>query len=903
MSQPPLRLGRVLVFVVSVTVGLMPAALPAHAQHVPAEVQQQAEAAFYGDDPDSKDGPLAKVGQDLAELYHSYERHQKQAPAEPYRPQRGLFTVRDDAVVVDATAQESADALRADLEDLGLRRSAQAGRVVSGLLPIAAIPDAAELEQLRALRPSVAVPQRSSRASGTVTSEGVQAMRADDARADSDVDGDGVTVGVLSDTYDADPGAATSASEDIASGDLPPEARIDILADLDEGTDEGRAMMQIIHDVAPGADLAFHTAIIGQAGFVEGIEALVDEGAADVLVDDILFLGEPMFQDGVIAQAADASVQDGGAAYFSSAGNTGVDSYEGAFEPSGEAGILSPRRAELHDFGGGETFQDIIIPEGDSLRLTFQWTDAYASAGGAGADSELDIFLLDDNDEVVAQSNFPNRNRDPIEFLEFTNDGSFESDRFRLGIELFAGPPPERIKYVAFPSVGVGIDDIDDAGATPTLYGHANARHAAAVGAAFWANTPPWNPDVNAPLVNSFSAVGGVPLHFDADGIPRSTPEVRDKPNITGPDGVATTFFGEDATNDDRRNFFGTSAAAPHAAAVAALMLDFDDRRAPAQIYRDLQQTAEDITEAWDLSAGEFIGRPVGEGFDRTSGHGFVRADRAVPQATEVFAFDARLEGSEEVAIDWSVDEEAEIESFTLKQQTFTGAFEPIATRDAEAGPDFSVTTDPLPIGRYTYRLQWTYADESTGSHPDEPSVDVDVLTLDADVNDDDVALSWTVPPATEDVTYDVQKRSGEEGFQTVGTTTDQTLTVEDLQPGTYDFRLRMEDAGGNVLASQRTATETVDQTDFLDVSEAYPNPFGDRVQFDVTAEGGTVLNVRVYNALGEIVKFRGVRLEARAPRTITVEPQSNWSSGVYYVQFFDRDRREVTSRQAVFVR
>ena len=876
------------------------------AQQVSDAVQQKAQADFFGDDPDTKDGPLAKVGQDLAELYHSYDRHQKQAPAEPYQA-HGLFTVRDGAVVVDATAHESADALRADLEALGLRRSAQAGRVVSGLLPIESIPEAAELETLLSLRPAVVAPQRRAVSSGTVTSEGDAAMRADVARDEANVDGSGTTVGVLSDSYDADPAAATSASDDISSGDLPPDNRINILQDLQEGegTDEGRAMMQIIHDVAPGASLAFHTAVIGQAGFAEGIEALVEEANSDILVDDILFLNEPMFQDGIIAQAADASVREGGAAYFSSAGNSGLDSFESGFNPSGEPGVLSPQRAELHDFGGGDTFQEIIVPEGDSLRLTFQWTDAYASAGGAGADSELDIFLLDDSGEVVAQSNFPNRDRDPVEILSFANDGSFDSDRFHLGIELFAGPPPETIKYVDFSSIGVGIEiEDEDALGEPTLFGHANARHAAAVGAAFWANTPAFNPDVEAPLVNSFSAVGGVPITFDRDGIEKPVPEVRDKPNITAPDGVATTFFGEDATNDDRRNFFGTSAAAPHAAAVGALMLDFDSRRSPAQLYRDLEATAEDITRAWDLSEGEFVDRPLKEGFDVTSGHGFVRADRAVSIETEVFAFDAELTGGNAIEISWEVDEDAQIESFALKEQLFSDEFETIEEVDAAEGPEFSVTIE-RPLGRYTYRLQGADEEGESVPVPGEPTVDVDLLSLDAQVEDEDVSLSWEVPPASEEYTFDVQQRSGDRGFRTVNDEPiEQTsFVIEDLRPGAYDFRLRMEDEEGNAFASQQVASSTVDQPDLLAIDEPYPNPFTDRVRFDVTAEEATLLNVRVYNAIGEIVKLRGVRLDAQVPRTITVEPQSNWSSGVYYVQFFDQDRREVTSRQAVFVR
>jgi hypothetical protein len=51
------------------------------------------------------------------------------------------------------------------------------------------------------------------------------------------------------------------AAADEADGALPPADDIDVIKDLASGgTDEGRAMMQIIHDIAPGGSLAFYTA-------------------------------------------------------------------------------------------------------------------------------------------------------------------------------------------------------------------------------------------------------------------------------------------------------------------------------------------------------------------------------------------------------------------------------------------------------------------------------------------------------------------------------------------------------------------------------------------------------------------------------------------------------------------
>ena len=90
--------------------------------------------------------------------------------------------------------------------------------------------------------------------------------------------------------------------------------------------DEGRAMLQIVHAVAPGASLAFYTAEDSEADFATGIGALAAAGAT-VIADDVAYFDEPFFQDGIVAQAVDA-VEAKGVAYFSAAGNDGTLSYE-----------------------------------------------------------------------------------------------------------------------------------------------------------------------------------------------------------------------------------------------------------------------------------------------------------------------------------------------------------------------------------------------------------------------------------------------------------------------------------------------------------------------------------------------------------------------------------------------
>ena len=441
-------------------------------------------------------------------------------------------------------------------------------------------------------------------------------MRADVARATFGVDGTGTIIGTLSDSYNHLGGAAG----DVANGDLP--AGIVVLDDSvictpnppGNCSDEGRGMMQFITDVAPGAGQAFHTASSGQAGFATGIGELATVAGADVITDDVFYFAEPFFQDGIIAQAVDSVVATG-VPYFSSAGNSARQSYESTFEPSGQF----PFFGETHDFDPGsgvDVFQSVTVSEGSGFTLSFQWNEPYFSVSGApGATSDFDIFVTDDPPvSILAAGSINNVGGDPIEVFTFINPVDSGQTNFNILIELFGGPSDRFLKYVRYNrGAGVSINEFDTA--SSTVVGHSNATLAQAVGAAFFNDTPEFG--TNPPLLESFSSAGPTSIYFEIDGTPIVPPEVRPKPEIVAPDGTNTTFFGSDTVFDPDGfpNFFGTSAAAPHAAAVAALMLELNPSLGFMDVYTDLQNTAIDM------------GPP---GFDFDTGFGLIQADAAL---------------------------------------------------------------------------------------------------------------------------------------------------------------------------------------------------------------------------------------------------------------------------------
>jgi hypothetical protein len=255
----------------------------------------------------------------------------------------------DGHVVIEAIAKTDPSSLLAELKAMGLKKGSYFGGMVSGLFPIDKIAGLEGVNALRHVRPAY----KPSTSAGSVTSQGDVTQLSDVGRSSYGVDGSGFRVGVISDSWD---NLGVQASG-ISSGDLPGD--IIVVEDLPGGgSDEGRAMGELVYDVAPGVSLAFHTAFLGQADFANEILELAEAGS-DVIVDDIIYFTEPMFQDGIIAQAAD-EVSKQGAPYFSSAGNQLDNSYEAPFRDGGIVELadafsgMSLGNYMMHDFDEGQ---------------------------------------------------------------------------------------------------------------------------------------------------------------------------------------------------------------------------------------------------------------------------------------------------------------------------------------------------------------------------------------------------------------------------------------------------------------------------------------------------------------------------------------------------------------------
>ena len=392
------------------------------------------------------------------------------------------------------------------------------------------------------------------------------------------VNGSGIKVGVLSDSFNDLGGAAA----DEANGALP--STVQVLKDLGSGgTDEGRAMMQIIHDIAPGASLAFYTAFNSEQDFANGILALANAGAK-VIVDDVGYFDEPFFQNGVVAQAIQ-TVEAAGVTYVTAAGNEGGNGYQAAWTPiSGTFDGVSLTDAE--SFGGSLTQTITVNNEGTGIAipLVLEWNQAYGAAT-----SDLEILVFHNGSLVdTATNRTSGESTNPWIEYDFAGSGTYQ-----VAVENLSGPNPGLIKEITW---GDGLPATISGANTGTVVGHAMTPGAITAGAVSAANTPAFG---FTPTSESFSSSGaGTELLFANNGTALSSPQLLSPVAVSGIDDIATTVPG------GLSDFFGTSASSASLAGVAALILSANPNLTPVQVEQIMEQTALSMANSAVAGAG-----------------------------------------------------------------------------------------------------------------------------------------------------------------------------------------------------------------------------------------------------------------------------------------------------------
>ncbi|MDB6038490.1 MAG: hypothetical protein JWM99_2331 [Verrucomicrobiales bacterium] len=499
----------------------------------------------------------------------------------------------DRAIDRDETGRLQID-LKAEISDLFLGLLHEMGaEIVNSFaeyqscrawIPIEQIKHLASLPSVISIRPAV----KGVTHTGNITSEGDVTHQAASARAEYGVSGNGVKIGVLSDSVD-------HLSESQAAGELN-EVNV-ITGQAGNGAGEGTAMLEIVHDLAPDATLYFATAMNGPASFARNVRDLISAGC-NIIVDDVEYYDESPFQDGVVARAVNTATS-AGVQFFSSAGNSGslksgrASTWEGDYS----AGPSYAKGGNYHLFESGG-FNTVLEAESGSY-VSLYWSDALGASR-----NDYDIYVLDAAGEnvVAASDDFQGGYQDPWEFIPSVQAGQ------KIVVVCSSGAP--RFLHL---EIGKGRLEYGTSG---SIRGHSCASDAFCVAAVSAASSFPnaFVPGLSE-QAEYFSSDGSRRMFYAANGLPFTPGNflstggiVRQKPDLAAADGVSTSV-------PSFKNFYGTSAAAPHAAAIAALLKSAKPALAPDEIRAALTSSALDAETP---------------GFDPNVGYGIVMAPGAL---------------------------------------------------------------------------------------------------------------------------------------------------------------------------------------------------------------------------------------------------------------------------------
>jgi len=359
-----------------------------------------------------------------------------------------------------------------------------------------------------------------------VVSEGVQTTHAREYGARTGADGTGVTVAVL------DQGFAKVT--DLLGSELPDgtSGTDFVLQHLDSYRSvHGTACAEIVHDMAPGAKILL-AGFNDDAEWASAVDELVRSGVRIVshsIGFDNLY---PADGNNYFAQKVDAAAANG-VLFVSAAGNEGKNYYQATWRDTNGNGFLELGGAELLPIGATSDGGRVVLRWDDTFDRSSHDYDLLIVTAAFAQNSTVSV----DNPAIVAiAADTQNGSGTPREIAEFEANGQ----ALYVVVRHDSSSPLNPNQRFWMWSLG-GVDPgLGTSAGSLSLPG--DARGALTVGAVHYGSGS----------AESFSSRG--PTH---DG--------RTKPDIAAPDGVTTAAFGGP--------FFGTSAATPHVAGAAALLL------------------------------------------------------------------------------------------------------------------------------------------------------------------------------------------------------------------------------------------------------------------------------------------------------------------------------------------
>ena len=396
--------------------------------------------------------------------------------------------------------------------------------------------------------------------SGVVT-EGDDLLYARDFRNITNLTGKGVKIGIISDGVD-------SLDSVVAEGELPPDIHI-LRSSI--GGDEGTAMLQIVHDIAPDAELYFHDRGSSQIEFVQAMDKLINAGCM-IICDDITYV-EPFFEDGYIARNIRDRILSYGILYVTSAGNFAQEHYQAPFKGYMDRGYA------WQDFQAANGSKDLkfTAPPRSAGHIILQWDDKFSESS-----NNYDLFLYNSEMREIGRSvKIQDGDDDPMEYCRFINDED-RARNFYLRV-VQAGGENRTIEIYVLPMGGNPVT-IDPCVPEDSMFGQQSVSEALSVGAVV--------PETPLQEIEPYSSRGPVSIKYPK-------PELRQKPELAAPDRVMVS-----EGSGVLASFSGTSASAPHIAGLGCLLWSADMRLSSGEIKAGLINATHNENLTWHTSTG-----------------------------------------------------------------------------------------------------------------------------------------------------------------------------------------------------------------------------------------------------------------------------------------------------------
>lgn len=479
--------------------------------------------------------------------------------------------------------------------------------LLSTTVPYDKLDSVAALGWVSALRPSL----RPAVDVGPINAESVQLHKADKAQARG-LTGKGQKIGAIS-------GDVDHLAESIAQGELPADVQVLRQAAYDD--DEGTAMLEIIHDIAPQAKLAYASTRDTTAEYVEAFHELANAGVT-MIAEDIALDDDPAFQQGIGAATAEKLAAHG-IWVSSSAGNLGgrhAPRVTATGTGSGPDGVVGPFTGcpnapdNVVKLRGEDTTYNLNLLPGATVMPTLQWSEPRAvfPTAGQGGFTDLNLYLMDAaGTTCLAASNAVQADGvgDTIEqFIYENTTGVAQAAKLVVDVQGTSSAKKAPVLDLRWRALSAGVQTIDPPERAGSMNPDSNylgfATSAGAVNASL-------SVDPATIALEAFSAAGPTqiitttrcaggkagPCKGVAGPLTRSFPA----PYWVASDGVSVSGVGPFGSGtcptavQGQCRFFGTSASAPSAAGVAALTRqEFGGRLHPVLLNAILSARAVD---------------------------------------------------------------------------------------------------------------------------------------------------------------------------------------------------------------------------------------------------------------------------------------------------------------------